>query len=198
MRPGRPIQGRPHDASIGATDCRPPVRRAAQRGRRRRTAPRATEGSTARPCWVITMAPAATSRFAAARTVGMAARQSALAVRAASSRAASLGQIEAPRARTASSSRIACSAAASTGPGGWRRQRSEQYFTDDQLRAQRGRQAMVRPQAAQALVAPGPPPSFPESRLTCRPSDGGPGRIPATRCRPPVSVPRTGPAASAC
>ena len=61
---------------------------------------------------------------------------------------------------------MACSAAASTGPGGLRRQRSEQYFTDGQVRAQPGRQVMVRPQAAQAFVAPGPPASVSDLRLT--------------------------------
>ena len=78
--------------------------------RRTRIAPRAVEGSTTVPPWVISTSPAATRRRAARRAGSICSRQ---ASSPATARAASEGQIVFPRPRESSSRRIAASSARS-------------------------------------------------------------------------------------
>lgn len=121
--------------------------------RRSRTGPFAVEGSTTRPPWVISIAPAATKRRAARRASSMCSRQPS----GKTARAASLGQIVASPARLASSSRIATSSLRSSPEGFLRRQASEQNFTSSQQRSHFFLHSMRRPQATQVFSSSIPP-----------------------------------------
>ena len=118
---------------------------------RSRIAPRAVEGSTTCPPWVISSAPCATSRRAAARAGSIRSRHPS----GATSRAASDGQMVAPRARADSSSRIARSSRSPSAPGRCWRQPALQKRMLSQSRAHFLRHSMRRPQAAQHFSSPG-------------------------------------------
>ena len=88
--------------------------------------PLAVDGSTTLPPWVTSTSPAATSRRAARRAGSIRGRQSSSSLPGATARAASLGQMVAPRSRCSSSSRMVASRASSVRLTPRRRQESEQ------------------------------------------------------------------------
>ncbi len=104
----------------------------------------------------MSIAPAATSRRAAARAGSISGSQTARSSRAATALAASDGQIVFPRPRFASRARIISSICLSASVGLRDRHPSEQNRTLSQSLSQRLRHVIVRPQPAQIFggIAP--------------------------------------------